>query len=761
MFVPELSEVLGRLRLTQYLNVLIDNGFHTWETVLDITEYDLTALNFKLGHRRILQREIATFRGIPRSLSLEPESMDVDQPPFSPSSRENSTVPTTSTSPPPREKRRYRRHPHPDNNAPKKPKTAYVNFADKLREEPDISALSFVDIAKEVGRRWQVLPPEQKRIWESHAARAMQEHEVQMDEYKKTDSWRKYQNYLSDFKSQQTQPPKEKRPTAPRIDSFMTGDSSRASPVSSDVPSSLPSFTSTGTESEICHNALTLAFSELVSLRGEILADSSQAYDEKHLPSEELTRRAMYAFVSGTGSLVYMWTVVQVDEILDRIYRPTKPVDAMTLAECFTVAAMGAHYDMDCFPDRIRRMLYASATLYFHERLAQTDYLRTMRLLLSMSFYAILEKHMSARYLIAAGLQVARWKCPPLQQLGGNATVDNGRRLFRSLIFMDSWLSYTLGYPSEVAAEDIAFVCIPHAADGRTMDELIHIQTSRIGLIAAEITKTLGSPELTTRANIDSLKHSLEVWQTELPPILQMATLTSSPLPELTSYQKRAIFMVHMMYLGALILLYRTLLVATAETQLTDGAAWSLDLSIEDARRYRHECSVAGQQMARVLGLISFDRTLTKRCWMMIYWSFTASIVLLFSAMTKLLDHRTGGVDEDLTYAKFCIEIMEPCRVYEPVARRYLDIIWPLYNSLRSIYQRMSKAKTSISMLLQTDPGQMSPYLPVNKEEMAPISTKLSALVMDPFGRNQDGAGDDNCRRMLNSDGSCSVFWWK
>lgn len=95
-----------------------------------------------------------------------------------------------------------------------------------------------------------------------------------------------------------------------------------------------------------------------------------------------------------------MWTHEQADEILDRIYRPQKTVDAMTLAECFTVAAMGAHYDMECFPDRLRRILYASGTLQFHEQTARQDYLRTMRLLLSMSFYALLEKHMSARYLL-------------------------------------------------------------------------------------------------------------------------------------------------------------------------------------------------------------------------------------------------------------------------------------------------------------------------------------------------------------------------
>lgn len=70
------------------------------------------------------------------------------------------------------------------------------------------------------------------------------------------------------------------------------------------------------------------------------------------------------------------------------------------------------------------------------------------------------------------------------------------------------------------------------------------------------------------------------------------------------------------MYLGALVLLYRQLLVATAETQLTDGAAWNTNISESEARFYRDECAVAAQQMARMLNLISFDGTLTRRCWL-------------------------------------------------------------------------------------------------------------------------------------------------
>lgn len=290
-----------------------------------------------------------------------------------------------------------------------------VNFADQLRTNPEVSQLSFVSIAREVGRRWQDLPAEQKRVWESNAARAMQEFESQMDEYKNTDNWRRYQVYLNDFKTQQSQsqsqsqsqpqsqPASAKRPYASRSTTDSSNNTrvlSRASPSSSGSPITAPSQSPVGFEAENCHNALTLAFSELVSLRGTILNSATRPYDEQHLPSEELVKRAMYAFVRGTGSLLFMWTYEQVDAILDKVYRPQQPVDAMTLAECFTVAAMGAHYDMECFPDRIRKVLYASGTLHFHEQTVRQDYLRTMRLLLSMSFYALLEKHMSARYLI-------------------------------------------------------------------------------------------------------------------------------------------------------------------------------------------------------------------------------------------------------------------------------------------------------------------------------------------------------------------------
>jgi hypothetical protein len=309
-----------------------------------------------------------------------------------------------------------------------------VNFADELRATPEIRSLSFVDIAKEVGRRWQELSVEKKRLWENQAARAMQEFEEQMCEYKNTQNWRIYQSYLAEFRSQHHPRVRGKRATLSREGSSNLRHDSCPSPSpSSESSMSFPSV-STSIEASLCHNALTLACSELVSLRGEILGPGVRPYDEQHLPPESLVRRAMYAFVQGTGSLLYILTIPQADEILDRVYRPQKRVDAMTLSECFVVAAMGAHYDMETFPDPIRRVLYASGAMLFDEKSATLDYMRGMRLLLSLAFYALLEKHLSSRYLIGKQSLTTEYASQlgtdPLQRQDYKLRVGSARCLF-------------------------------------------------------------------------------------------------------------------------------------------------------------------------------------------------------------------------------------------------------------------------------------------------------------------------------------------
>jgi len=70
-----------------------------------------------------------------------------------------------------------------------------------MRELLKGNDLSFTDMAKLVGERWQLLPPGAREKYESQASTAKEKYNAQLAEYKKTDDYAIYQDYLADFKA--------------------------------------------------------------------------------------------------------------------------------------------------------------------------------------------------------------------------------------------------------------------------------------------------------------------------------------------------------------------------------------------------------------------------------------------------------------------------------------------------------------------------------------------------------------------------------
>ncbi|KAG9875662.1 HMG-box, partial [Aureobasidium melanogenum] len=163
------------LDLARYHDAFVDEGFDTWDTLMDVTESDLEALNVKLGHRRKLQRAIfnASKDRTPLPLLLHSASRDesagfdeskkAQTPHFqqqnSIESQDQDPPPGRTNGPPQRSKRKYRRHPKADEHAPERPPSAYVIFSNQIRDQLKGKDLSFTEIAKLVGERWQELGP--------------------------------------------------------------------------------------------------------------------------------------------------------------------------------------------------------------------------------------------------------------------------------------------------------------------------------------------------------------------------------------------------------------------------------------------------------------------------------------------------------------------------------------------------------------------------------------------------------------------------
>ncbi|MCJ1431678.1 hypothetical protein MMC27_001033 [Xylographa pallens] len=138
-------------------------------------------------------------------------------------------------------KRKYRRHPKPDENAPERPPSAYVIFSNKCREELKPQNLSFTSIAKLVGERWQALAARQKEPFESQATSLKETYNSELAKYRRTSGYKDYLEYLAEFKAKNANPStgmesKTKRPKLGTQDSTESSESTNSRHGSAGIP---------------------------------------------------------------------------------------------------------------------------------------------------------------------------------------------------------------------------------------------------------------------------------------------------------------------------------------------------------------------------------------------------------------------------------------------------------------------------------------------------------------------------------------------
>ena len=155
-----------------------------------------------LGHRRKLQREIANTKRLARDPAFVTPLYGIEPPPPDAPRGISSTNTDVQQGGAPA-KRGYRHHPKPDPKAPERPYSAYVLFSNSTREQLKEQNLSFTDLSKVVGEKWQQLTRDEKEGWKAKAAVPWEKYKVELAEHQKTDDFREYQRYLTDFNATQ------------------------------------------------------------------------------------------------------------------------------------------------------------------------------------------------------------------------------------------------------------------------------------------------------------------------------------------------------------------------------------------------------------------------------------------------------------------------------------------------------------------------------------------------------------------------------
>ncbi|KAK4979466.1 hypothetical protein LTR66_000260 [Elasticomyces elasticus] len=728
-----LNERLDELGLGRYKEALFSNGFNSWDALHRITEADMGALGLKLGHRRILQREIAKsleYRDVYGNASTPASSI-------SPTPQKSPTRGSFTASVPREGKRRYRHRPCPDSHAPKRPKTAYVLFSDHLRTDSAISSMPFVQIAQEVGRRWKVMPPDQKSSWELRATVAVQEYQAAMSLYIQTPEYRAYQAYLAEFKmkqdcgnaikprqngsgsNSQRKVPRDANgrhaiaeyftgiaakgrnsydwsrastavPSAPTATINMDQFSTHSPPGLMETLSQSPHSPDRSIEDDGLSEVINKALHEVSVLYAASVPNGAATFSRRNLPPKDMTVRAMNAFLAGTGSLFFFWTPLECEEIIARAYSG-RACDTLAVAEVLAMCAVGAHYDNDSFDDHLRFSIHRSCILSLGECM-DASYTRGLRILSCLCVYALLEKDVQAERLTQLSVQAARWKLastaphPETVPTTSDIYCQNHLRVFRTLIFIQCWLSFALGRQADLHAHDVYCVEATYAIVPTTLEEDIQIQTCKIGLLAVEIAQDFINHNLGMSARNHLQK--LDEWHQHLPPVMQLASLARGATPHYIANQRHSILLVHLLYLGTLLISLRRTI-----SQATDGGP---DPVIEpipgdehfssQVAEYQKLSFITARQMTRIILLLQSDASMPRRCWLVCSMAFSAIPVLLYSAAYKLIRDETDDLKEDLDYANDCIDFLRRCSDVKSFTSEFISICGPLYQALLDLY---------------------------------------------------------------------------
>ena len=147
------------------------------------------------------------------------------------------------------------------------------------------------------------------------------------------------------------------------------------------------------------------------------------------------------------------------------------------------------------------------------------------------------------------------------------------------------------------------------------MENEIQAQMSAVGLIVASILQDVYKSTTIVFSIVKKHSKELDEWKGSLPFMMQLSSLTAQDSGH--RYQekhRRSLILVHVMQIGAQILLQRRLLVAMAECRINNR--WTLDGSPEEGARIQNECVKAARTCVELLDVLGYTKNMFRRCWL-------------------------------------------------------------------------------------------------------------------------------------------------
>jgi len=276
-----------------------------------------------------------------------------------------------------------------------------------------------------------------------------------------------------------------------------------------------------------------------------------------------------------------------------------------------------------------------------------------------------------------------------------------------------------MGYVSERAAPSLLLLEeIEDAED----EDIIQRELVKVTIIKSRIIRAIPKDGAMSDFVIDSFRQELNAITKGLADWMTLGALLTSKKP---TPLRRIIMYFHLFFLSAMMLLYRRAMVVPTNPPATRTA--NITIAVREGL-------IAAKLAAKILALMRKEGTVVQLCWLCIYSSYTAGIIVIQAAVQKILNgHPDVTWIADLTLVNVSVDVLEYCAEIDPVAAQLSSTLSTYLKAL----QRIKDFKLSTNLWDNIDEGENVDYLFTVSEgtstlEMA--ARDLRRLIQYPFG---------------------------
>ncbi|KAI1368504.1 hypothetical protein F5Y08DRAFT_335715 [Xylaria arbuscula] len=408
------------------------------------------------------------------------------------------------------------------------------------------------------------------------------------------------------------------------------------------------------------------------------------------LPSAQLTKRAVEEFFSCSGKLFHVFSEAQVSRITDSVFgggdRESEDGKA-DIASLMAVAAVGSQYAHATMENEIQEEFYSIAKTHSDFVITRRP-LEGVKVCTLLCMYNVFAKATVSLAYADAGLGMCdRYglHCQRCQLAGIEDSVwVDYRKTWRTLVFLSTWLSATLGYRTgnDQAFRRIIALSELHIENQAEVSEAVQTEMAKIAVLKARILHMDLAFQYLTPGSLNSMTRDLQDWHDKLPLQMRLQNLEANLSLEL----RRSIYHVHLLYLGAHMLLFRRIV---AENIRRDP---NLSRSKELHSEQCPAALIAARMSASIFKLLLDENGIFRRCWLVIFQSYISCIVIMYTVVTRLVAHEVQSYQEEMDNARLCIDTLAYCGASDPVASRFLDNAQGIYDSVLEHIDKYTEA---------------------------------------------------------------------